>query len=227
MSDQIHGKPHDQNILEKAASRLMGGSTEGGDQQPQIVIGEEYGRTPYSDEPLKLYESTRNNRTTLDASEYYAVSQGYLREWVCMGQCNLYIQTLKNPKLRQSMETYRHDVCEPNLTELKVLLEQGNYALPAPYNAAHDAKSTESLGRLDTDAIDDRMIMVGHVFSVEAFMNRWNHGAVLSHRADVRDAFLRNYHRANRWHLAAIVMAEKMQFLEAPCHYPLRMIACG
>ncbi len=75
MSDQIHGKPHDQNILEKAASRLMGGSTEGGDQQPQIVIGQEYGRTPYSDEPLKLYESTRHNRTTLDASEFYAVSQ--------------------------------------------------------------------------------------------------------------------------------------------------------
>ena len=41
MSYQIHGEPHDQNILEKAASRLMGGSTEGGDQQPQIVIGEE------------------------------------------------------------------------------------------------------------------------------------------------------------------------------------------
>jgi hypothetical protein len=124
MSDQLHGEPHDQNILEKAASRLMGGSTEGGDQQPQIVIGQEYGRTPYSDEPLKLYESTRNNRTTLDAGEYYAISQGYLREWVCMGQCNLYIQALKNPKLRQSMETYRHDVCEPNLTELKVLLER-------------------------------------------------------------------------------------------------------
>jgi hypothetical protein len=71
----IHGEPHDQNILEKSASRLMGG-----DQQPQIVIDQEYGRTPYSDEPLKLYESTRNKRTTLDAGEYYAISQGYLRE---------------------------------------------------------------------------------------------------------------------------------------------------
>lgn len=58
------------------------------------------------------------------------------------------------------------------------------------------------------------MILLGHVFSVEAFMNRWNKGAILSHRADVRDAFLRNYHRANCWHLAAIAMAEKMQFIE-------------
>lgn len=52
------------------------------------------------------------------------------------------------------------------------------------------------------------------MFAVEAFMNRWNQGARLSHRADVRDAFIRNYHRANRWHLAAIAMAEKMQFIE-------------
>lgn len=29
-------------------------------------------------------------------------------------------------------------------------------------------------------------------------MNRWNQGARLSHRAEVRDAFIRNYHRANR-----------------------------
>jgi hypothetical protein len=42
------------------------------------------------------------------------------------------------------------------------------------------------------------MVLVGHIFSVEAFMNRWNRGATLSHRAEVRDAFLRNYHRANR-----------------------------
>lgn len=45
-------------------------------------------------------------------------------------------------------------------------------------------------------------------------MNRWNHGAALSHRSEVRDAFIRNYHRANRWHLASIAMAEKMQFIE-------------
>ncbi len=105
-------------------------------------------------------------------------------------------------------------MCEPNLTEMKNLLEQGGYELPAPYNAERDARSTESLGSIDTDAIDDRMILVGHIFSVEAFMNRWNEGARHSHRAEVRDAFVRNWHRANRWHLASIAMAEKMQFIE-------------
>lgn len=110
----------------------MGGSTGEGDQQPQIVTGQEYGQTPYSEEALKWYESTRGSRSTLGASEFYAVTQGYLREWVCMGQCNLYIQTLKNPMIRQSTETYRHDVCEPNLTEMKNLLEQGDHELPAP-----------------------------------------------------------------------------------------------
>lgn len=36
----------------------------------------------------------------------------------------------------------------------------------------------------------------------------------MSHRADVRDAFVRNWHRANRWHLAPIAMAATMQFIE-------------
>ncbi|MDP9312138.1 MAG: hypothetical protein M3R24_14845 [Chloroflexota bacterium] len=178
------------------------------------MIGQEYGRTPYSGEHEKMYVGTAGKRNTLDAAEYYAVTQGYLREWVCMGQCNLYIQVLKNPMLRQSMETYRHDVCEPNVTEMHALLEAGGYALPAPLNAQRDARSLESLGQLETDAIDDRMILVGHIFAVEAFMNRWNEGARHSHRAEVRDAFVRNWHRANRWHLAAIAMAEKMQFIE-------------
>lgn len=34
-------------------------------------------------------------------------------------------------------------------------------------------------------------------------------------RTTLLNAFIRNYHRANRWHLAAMAMAEKMQFLEA------------
>lgn len=102
----------------------------------------------------------------------------------------------------------------PNVTEMRQLLEAGGYALPAPYNGESEARSDEQLGRLETDVIDDCMIMVGPIYQVEAFMNRWNQGATLSHRADVRDAFLRNYHRANRWHLAAIAMAEKMQFIE-------------
>lgn len=194
--------------------RMMGGKTASGDQALEIVTGTEYGRTPYSGEAEKFYESRRNQRTTLDASEYYAVTQVHLREWVCMGQCNLYIQVLKNPMIRSSMGTYRHDVCEPNLTEMRDVLEAGSYELPAPYNAVHDARSTDSLGTLETDAIDDRMILVGHVFAVEAFMERWNRVASLSHRAEVRDAFFRNYHRANRWHLAAIAMAEKMQFIQ-------------
>ncbi len=45
-------------------------------------------------------------------------------------------------------------------------------------------------------------------------MNRWNQGSALSHKADVRDAFVRNWHRANRWHLAALAMAEQMRLLE-------------
>lgn len=211
-----------QNPLEKMVGRVMGGKTAAGDQTPEIVTGAEYGRTPYSGEAETLYESRRNQRTTLDASEYYAVTQGYLREWVCMGQCNLYMQVLKNPMARKSMETYRHDVCEPNVTEMRDLLEAGSYSLPAPYNAVHDAHSLESLGKLETDVIDDRMILVGHIFAVEAFMERWNRGASMSHRAEVRDAFIRNYHRANRWHLATIAMAEKMQFIQPQPEIALR-----
>ncbi len=210
----VSGDQAQQNPIERVVSRMMGGSTAEGDQHPDIVVGQEYGRTPYSGEAEQAYEGTRGKRRSLDAAEYYVVTQGYLREWVCMGQCNLYIQVLRNPLLKQMMETYRHDVCEPNVTELRDLLEAGGYALPAPYNAVRDARSPASLGHLDTDAIDDRMLLVGHMFSVEAFMNRWNEGARHSHRAEVRDAFLRNYHRANRWHLAALAMAEKMQFIE-------------
>ncbi len=60
------------------------------------VTGVEYGRTPYSEEPEKFYEQPRGTRSTLDGAEYYVVSQGYLREWVCMGQCKLYMQVLTN-----------------------------------------------------------------------------------------------------------------------------------
>jgi hypothetical protein len=116
MNEELKGTQSKQNIVEKAVSRMMGGSTAEGDQHPDIVVGQEYGRTPYSGEPEKVYDSMRNKRETLDASEYYAVYYGYMREWICMGQCNLYIQVLRNPMIRQSMETYRHDVCEPNVT---------------------------------------------------------------------------------------------------------------
>lgn len=214
--DNLQGKENTPNILEKAMGRMMGGLTaQSGDEKIDIVTGQEYGRTPYSEEAEKAYTSTFGQRTTLDASEYYAVSMGYLREQVCMAQCNLGIQVLKSDKMRETMHTYRHDVCEPNLKEMKDLLEAGGYALPMPYNAHTESRSLASLGSIETDAIDDRQMLIGHIFNVEAFMNRWNQGAALSHRSDVRDAFIRNYHRANRWHLAAIVMAEKMQFIEA------------
>ncbi len=131
-----------------------------------------------------------------------------------MGQCNLYMQVLTNPMIRQSMLTYRNDVSSPNLAEMRDLLQAGGYQLPAPFNGEDQAFGLDELPALQTDVIDDRMLLVGHIFSVEAFMNRWNKGATSSHRADVRDAFVRNYHRANRWHLAAIAMAEKMQFIE-------------
>jgi hypothetical protein len=86
--------------------------------------------------------------------------------------------------------------------------------LPAPYNAEQHSFGPDQLARLDADVIDDRMLLVAHMFSVEVFMNRWIEGARLSPRADVRDAFLRNYHRANRWHHAAQAMAERMGFVE-------------
>lgn len=216
MTQREHGRESKPNIVERAVGRMMGGSTAGTntDQPVQVIIGQEYGRTPYSAEPEKIYEQTRGQRVRLDASEYYMVTQGYLREWVCMAQCNVFIQLLKNPMLRHSMVTYRNDVCSPNLAEMKEILERGGYELPAPYNGEREARSAEELGAIESDAIDDKMLLVGHIFAVEGFMHRWNQGAAMSHRADVRDAFVRNWHRANRWHLASIAMAEKMQFIE-------------
>jgi hypothetical protein len=85
MQQEYTGGQTQQNVFEKAVSRMMGGSTQEGDESPQIVIGEEYGLTPYSGEAVKAYETMRDKRRTLDTSEYYAVTQGYLREWVCMG----------------------------------------------------------------------------------------------------------------------------------------------
>jgi hypothetical protein len=131
-----------------------------------------------------------------------------------MGQCNLYIQVAQNPEIKKIIELYRRDVCEPNLTELKVILERGKYKLPAPYNAISESMSVEELGNVKTEAINDRQILIGFKFSTIAFMNLWNMGATHSYRADVRDAFLRNYHRANRWDLAFYAIAEQMGFIE-------------
>lgn len=179
----------------------------------EITIGTDKGKTPYSGAAEKHYDEFRNDTDVLNAAEYYAVTQGYLREWVCMAQCNTNIQVAKSPEIKKSIETYRHDVCEPNLTELKVLLEKGNYELPKEYNAKTAGKSVEELGDIESGFISDEQLMIGHVFFVQAFMDLWNMGAIHSYRADVRDAFVRNYHRANRWHLAAIAMAEQKGFL--------------
>jgi hypothetical protein len=142
--DNLKGSENKPNIMEKAMGRMMGGSTAATHDHPvQIEIGQEYGRTQFSDMALKHYEATRGQRTTLDAAEYHVVKNGYLREWVCMGQCNVGIQILKNPMMKQMMETYRHDVCEPNVTEMATLLQQGGYALPEPYNGERDMKSVE------------------------------------------------------------------------------------
>jgi hypothetical protein len=48
------GNEQHQNPLEKMAGRAMGGKTAQGDESPQIVIGQEYGRTPYSGEAEKM-----------------------------------------------------------------------------------------------------------------------------------------------------------------------------
>ncbi len=214
--ENLEGKENKPNLMEKAMGRVMGGSTSPTRQERpvDIVIGQEYGRTPYSGEPEKIYEATRGKSQVLHAPEYYAVTQGYWREWVCMGQCNLFMQALKNPMIRQSMLTYRNDVCSPNLAEMQALFTKRGYEPPAPFNGDRDAKSLDELGQIDTDAIDDKMILIGHIFTVEGFMNLWNKLGTMTYDADLRDAFMRNYHRANRWHLATAAMAKKMQFLE-------------
>ncbi|TFB18526.1 DUF3231 family protein [Filobacillus milosensis] len=181
---------------------------------PSIAIGFEKGVTPYSSFPMTWYESQRNIRQKLNASEYYAVTEGYLREWVCMGQCNLYIQATTDPYIKKVIEIYRRDVCEPNLTELKLILEKGKYKLPAPYNAISESMTVEQLGNIPTNAISDKQILIGFKYATLGFMNLWNMGASHSFRTEVREAFLRNYHRANRWHLAFHAMSEKMGFLK-------------
>jgi hypothetical protein len=184
------------------------------DLNPMTYIGHEKGLTPYSEFPLKWYESKRHVRHTLNASEYYVVTQGYLREWVCMGQCNMYIQVAQNPSIKKAIEIYRQDVCEPNLTELMVILKDGGYKLPAEYNAISASKTVQELSNIQTEAIDDRQLFIGFIFSTMGFMNLWNTAAAHSYRADVRDAFIRNYHRANRWHLTFHAMAEQIGFIQ-------------
>lgn len=180
-----------------------------GRQATGIVIGTEEGRTPYSGQPDALYASTSHESGQLDISEYYSVTQGYLREWVCMSQCNLYLQVACDLELKRMIELYRRDVCAPNETELGFILQQYGYSLPQPYNAVTDGYTVAELGSVATNAIDDQKIMIGHIFTVQGFMELWNMGAMQSHKADVREAFIRNYHRANRWHLASYAIVQR------------------
>ncbi|MDC3415199.1 hypothetical protein [Terrihalobacillus insolitus] len=184
------------------------------DFNPLKYIGNEEGLTPYSDFPLQWIQSQQSIRPTLSASEYYAVTQGYLREWVCMAQCNMYIQIAQDPFIKKAIEIYRQDVCEPNLTELMVILKNGGYKLPAEYNAISASKSIQELGNIQTGVINDQQIFIGFIFSTMGFMNLWNMGAAHSFRTEVRNAFVRNYHRANRWHLAFHAMGEQMGFIQ-------------
>jgi hypothetical protein len=184
------------------------------DFNPLKYIGNEEGLTPYSDFPLQWVQSQQSIRPTLSASEYYAVTQGYMREWVCMAQCNMYIQVAQDPFIKKAIEIYRQDVCEPNLTELMVILKNGGYKLPAEYNAISASKSIQELGNIQTGVINDRQIFIGFIFSTMGFMDLWNTGAAHSFRTEVRNAFIRNYHRANRWHLAFHAMAEQMGFIQ-------------
>ncbi len=173
----------------------------------QIDLDSRTDQTPYAEE---RYERHRSDRDGLSTTEYSALVLGYLREYVCMGQCNLYMQSCEDPEIREAIETYLSDVCDPNFSEMRALLEQADMKLPA------DPDSPTPPGEVThhhTNAIDDRMIVIAQWFAAQSFMNLWNHLATTSQRTDVRDAFLRNYHRANRWHIAFYDLAVEKGFL--------------
>ncbi len=57
--------------------------------------------------------------------------------------------------IRQSMLTYRNDVCSPNLAEMRDLLQAGGYQqLPAPYNGEDQAFGLDELPAVQTDVIN-------------------------------------------------------------------------
>ena len=95
-------------------------------------------------------------------------------------------------------------MCNPNIYEMKKILEDGGYELPAPLE---ETTSPDQVPDLETNAINDRMIAIAQWFACRSFMQLWNNFAGMSERTDVRDAFIRNYHRANRWHVTCHEMA--------------------
>ncbi len=177
-------------------------------------IGQPEGRTRYSDYADRYYAKACAGATSLSASEYVAVVEGFLREFVCMGQCNLYIAAAKDPQIKEAIGVYLRDVCYPNLREMKKILEDDGYMLPAPLD---EAAMPEEVAGIETNAINDRMITVAQWFGCRSFMTLWNNFAAMSQNADVRAAFLRNYHRADRWHVACHQMAvEKGHMMPMP-----------
>lgn len=173
-------------------------------------IGRPEGKTSYSNYAERYYERARNKRKALSASEYAVVVQGFLREFVCMGQCNLYVAAAKDPQIKEAIKIYLEDVCNPNIGEMKKILEEDGYQLPAPLE---EAVSPDKVPDMETNAINDRMIVIAQWFAARAFMLLWNTGATMSERTDVRLGFIRNYHRANRWHVAFHEIALEKGFL--------------
>jgi hypothetical protein len=94
--------------------------------------GQIFGRTSYSGYADRYYEQARKKRKELSASEYTVVVEEFLREFVCMGQCNLYVASAKDPQIKEAIKTYLEDVCNPNIMEMKQILDDYGYGLPAP-----------------------------------------------------------------------------------------------
>lgn len=178
-----------------------------------IEIGTPEGRTRYSKFADDRYAKRKHDREGLSSAEFSLVVEGYLHEWSCMGMCNLYIQGAKDPEIKLALETYRHDVCEPNLTEMNTILDSGGDKAPQPYNAVTESKPIQELGTFERSAMSDAQIAITMMFGTQGFMHHWNIGAMASKRTDVREAFRRNWHRANRWNEAFYDLAVEKGFL--------------
>lgn len=176
----------------------------------EAEIGRPEGRTEHSGVAEERYNRYRTDTGPLQAGDFVQLTQGYLREWVCMGQCNLYIAAAQSDALKELIGVYLQDVCDPNLAEMQKYLEDHGYTVPIPADQA-----PASTAPIQTDSIDDRTIVLGQWFAVRAFMELWHSGAMASINTDVRDAFIRNYHRANRWHIAYHDFASQNGYLDA------------
>jgi hypothetical protein len=122
----MSGEQNTPNVVEKAVSRMTGGSTRA------TTAAVSTSSSAASTAALRTATSRsggmrapRGSRRSLNGPEFYAVSPGYLRNWSCLGQCSLHLQVLQHQMLRRSMLTYRNDVCAPNLTELKRIIDDG------------------------------------------------------------------------------------------------------